>query len=701
MASSTPTSSPPRNLLQLSAFVALLGLAFVMPLVPVSREAPMDKHVLFAALAGAGALLLWVDALRGRLVPTLGTPVDWAFYGFLAAAVPSVLVAINPGMARIELGNITCFGITYLLAIKTLRTPRAVWTLYAVVLAGALIISAFGLEAYGRFLADEAPDVRRSGYLSTSLFPHSYLAAQYVVMVFCGGVVLALERSLSVRWRIGLTLLLLPIGTYLLVIGSRGAYLAVFASLVVSAVLRARAAGEGSTAGRLLRVVLRASAVLAALALVYTLASVSGLLPGDAAGHALERLLSFFDPKSAEGNFERLGIWRATLAMVTDNLLTGVGLGCYATGILPYQAAERVVPHAHNQFLQALGQSGLIGLIGLLFLVRHAVHAARKGAAYLVSDDARRGPFHAAVAGLMASFVYFFLETPLHWLEAGSLIIILLAIMSRAGCMNRDAVPWPAGTHLSLLIGVVCIGIAVPGWRAFHEFSLDRSHSARLVESARAAWLVGDEERAQYLWDESEALLEHADGIFPHSLEAVTQGSEYAWSMGHLERAVEWQTLGNERFPHAPFQLYKLGSLLLQLGRTEHSIPLLREVAQRENGENALSTTVTLARAYSRAKHYEAAWFLQKDLVDDPFVVEDDPALLLDAVSTLLILQRELLHAQRLLDTYVDLVPIDELPDGQRVRYDDLRSRLEEQLVLVDRPLLRGDAWDGWLEEQG
>jgi O-antigen ligase len=682
------------SLAQRGAFFCLLGLAFVMPLIPVSPEMPMNKHLLFAALAGCGGLFLWIGAMRRESAPALGTPTDTAFGAFLLCTLPSALFALNPGMAQLELGNLTCFGLTYLLAIKTLRTRRQVLAVYGVVLLGGVIISGLGLQAYGRFLDSNASEFARSGYLSTDLFPHSYLAAQYLVMVFVGGVVLLLERGLSLPWRLSIAVALTPMGAYLLAIGSRGAYIAVGTALLISAILRVRAGGGSSRISRALHVALRMTAVAGVAALLYVLATVSGLLPEDALDNAVERVSLLVESKYEENNFERLDIWKATVAMVSDHALTGVGLGCFATGILPYQTATRLVPHAHNQFLQVLGQSGLIGFIGLLFLLRHAWHAIRKGAAHLAGDDTRRGPFHASVAALLAALVYCFLETPLHWIEAGSLIVILLAIMSRAGCVSRDAVTSRPLAFGSLVVFGLLLGIATPAWQNFHEFSMSRLHAARLAQSARTAEAEGNTELAQSQWQRTDELLRKADSQFPASIEATMQGTELAWARGDLRTAADWQWLGNARFPGAPFQLYNLGSLLMQLNRTDHAIPFLLEVAQRPQGDSSYAATVTLARAYAQNQQFEEAWFLQRDLVRDWRLIEEHPELLLDAVSSLLMLGRHPETTHLLLESYLD-----KSEDGEEnERYRHLRSRLEQQREHWNRALWRGPMWTGWLE---
>ena len=684
----------PPSLSQRGAYVCLLALAAAMPLVPILPGAPMAKQLLFAGLAVLGTAFLWAESLRGRLLPTLGTPTDIAFFGFLAATLPSLVLAENPPMARLEMGRYVCLALTFALAVKTLRSPRQVAGLLAVVLAGGVVISALGLEAYQRFLADDVPEVARSGYLATSLFRHSYLAAQYLVMVFVGGLVVLLERGVSLRARVAVGVALAPIGLYLLAIGSRGGYLAVVFSLLVSTSLRASGGSAGRRLAQLARGLLKLGLVLFATLLLYIVASLVGLVPDDAMVHAFERLLLFFDPKSSDNSFERLDIWATTLSMVSDHLLTGVGLGSYASSVLPYQTVSRVVPHAHNQFLQVLAQSGLVGLVGLAFLVKVVTHTARRATHHLAEDLQRRALFQATVAALTAALVYFFLETPLHLIEAGSLIVILLAVMSRAGCESRDAVTAPAMAHAGLALPLLLLGLALPGWLAFQGLASVRVEAYEVGLEAREVEATSGAAAARDLWARNEELFHEADARFPHTLEVIAPAVSQEWARGALRKALAWQQLGIERAPGAPFQLFDLGALYLALDRPHHAVGPLREASLRLADERAEPTRAELGRAFGQLERFEEAWIVQRGLVQDETFLEEDPTVLLDAVGTLLMLQRELVTADALLERFAELAP-----EGREdVRYVALRARLEKQRAVRQRPLWRAPAWAGWID---
>jgi len=57
----------------------------------------------------------------------------------------------------------------------------------------------------------------------------------------------------------------------------------------------------------------------------------------------------------------RLDIWRATIPMIKDFWVTGVGAGAYQRAMIVYQPAphETYFNHAHNEYLQLAAEGGL------------------------------------------------------------------------------------------------------------------------------------------------------------------------------------------------------------------------------------------------------------------------------------------------------------------------------------------------------
>jgi len=636
----------PRSTAARLAFACLLGLAFLMPLVPPGESLVASKAVVYLTLAAAGTLLLLFDALDGGVSPALGTPTDLALAAFFATAIPAALFAQSRGMARYQLGELLATALTYVLAVKALRTPRDVRALLGAVLAAALVIAVLGLVAYRRFLASGAPEDARSGALATPLFPHSYLAAQYLVMVFAGGLVLLHERGLPRRWALAVGAALVPVGVYLLAIGSRGAYLATGIALGTHLLLRARAAGGGR--GRAL--VARAAGFALAAAVLLVLVSLAGLLPG-VASHALERVLLVFDPQASDFNFSRLRIWSDTLRMAADHLLTGVGPGGFDLLLPSYHYAVRPVPHAHNQYLHVLAELGLPGLIAFLFVLRHAVHAVRKGAVVLAPDAERRAAFHAGSAALVAALVYFLFETPLKWPEAGSLLMILLALVTRAGCTSRERPGAPVPAAAGLLAVAVLLGVVYPNWIGYGRAGALAVQSAADEQAAHAALAAGDPGRAKAFIDRALDGLLAADRLFPWRANILAHRAELLYSLGRSEEALADSRTADARQPGNFRTLNAIGAIELQLGRPELAIEPLRGAISSHRGPESAETFLLLGRAYYAVGRYEEAWLVFSDLLAI-YYQELRPALLLDSVRTLINLDRNLSLARQMLETY-------------------------------------------------
>jgi O-antigen ligase len=123
-------------------------------------------------------------------------------------------------------------------------------------------------------------------------------------------------------------------------------------------------------------------------------------------------------------------IWKDTLAMFRDNPVTGVGLGAYPTAYPIYsQSDELNESQAHNDYLQALADGGIIGgAIALWFLI--AIFRA-------ISRSCRsRDPLLAGVAlgcggGIVGLLVHSFFDFNLQLPSTSLLFLILTAIVAQ------------------------------------------------------------------------------------------------------------------------------------------------------------------------------------------------------------------------------------------------------------------------------
>jgi len=98
-----------------------------------------------------------------------------------------------------------------------------------------------------------------------------------------------------------------------------------------------------------------------------------------------QRIRTIPDMSQTESNTERLKTWGATIEMIKDHPVFGVGGGGYRTALERYREpwGLRSRPHAHNNFLQQTAEHGLFGLAAFLaiwvVIFRSAWQAWRSG----------------------------------------------------------------------------------------------------------------------------------------------------------------------------------------------------------------------------------------------------------------------------------------------------------------------------------
>jgi O-antigen ligase len=111
-----------------------------------------------------------------------------------------------------------------------------------------------------------------------------------------------------------------------------------------------------------------------------------------------ERLFSIFSLEKG-GNMARIHIWQASLEMVKDHPVFGLGLGVFPFAFPAYDPAdvepERTFAYAHNLFLQIAAELGVIGFI-IFFLTLTTVF-------YMAFSLAKSGNY--LYQGLFASLV--------------------------------------------------------------------------------------------------------------------------------------------------------------------------------------------------------------------------------------------------------------------------------------------------------
>ena len=133
----------------------------------------------------------------------------------------------------------------------------------------------------------------------------------------------------------------------------------------------------------------------------------------------------------------RLAIWRATMPMIRDFWVTGVGAGAFERAMIVYQPAphETYFNHAHNEYLQLAAEGGLWLMIpGALAVIAAIVcigkrMSADRTAIYWVRAGAASGMIAAAVQSMW--------ETGLRRPANTLLFAILAAVAMHASAGDR------------------------------------------------------------------------------------------------------------------------------------------------------------------------------------------------------------------------------------------------------------------------
>lgn len=131
---------------------------------------------------------------------------------------------------------------------------------------------------------------------------------------------------------------------------------------------------------------------------------------------------------AAGERFSRRDIWNATVQMIKDYPLLGVGLGAFQFAYTRYDqstGAQRV-EQSHNDYLQILADAGLVG--GVLMLIFVILLFARGFSAAGTHDRKKRAIVIGALTGCFAIAVHSFVEFNLQVTSNAQLFLALASL---------------------------------------------------------------------------------------------------------------------------------------------------------------------------------------------------------------------------------------------------------------------------------
>ena len=160
-------------------------------------------------------------------------------------------------------------------------------------------------------------------------------------------------------------------------------------------------------------------------------------------GRSLDRILGVHDPKYAASTSSRVAIAKDSLHMFTGRPVLGWGLGTFSLVYPKYQSFYSIflVNHAHNDYLEALMETGLIGFAAVVwFVVLLYRTSLRKIADW--SNDPRATIRLAALVACTGILVHSFSDFNLH-IPGNAALFFVLSWVATSG----SSAPRPHSTQ--------------------------------------------------------------------------------------------------------------------------------------------------------------------------------------------------------------------------------------------------------------
>jgi O-antigen ligase len=362
-------------------------------------------------------------------------------------------------------------------------------------------------------------------------------------------------------------------------------------------------------------------------------------------------------------NDESLGIrmimWKATLRMIADRPLTGVGAGAWEVQVplyLPSGSQVETDYYVHNEVLQTLAEYGVIGALFLLGLFAWLLQAAWRTWQGRGGEAMEEGVWRAtALCSLLALLLVGNVGFPWRMASTGALFALALAVVAasdaRLHVRGRTApvhVPWNARRSTVALAGVAACTV-LAAYISQQAAQVER----KIVTAAKLAMQISSSgQPLAPQWDPAKAqllrLTREAIDINPHYRKITPLVADELAGWGDWKNAVWiWESVLASR-PHIVAILTNVARAHTQLGHpAEAADALARAKAISPDAPSVRSLEVILlsrqgqeARAVEMAHQAIREGFYDQDLLrtavllgwrtGDPALVDRSMALLLD-----------------------------------------------------------------------
>lgn len=364
------------------------------------------------------AVLLLVWALKAATDPELTlvwSPLFWPLLGvwIIGAVQWGASFSMVPFLTRIELLKYSALLALFFLCVQSYRT-RAQWRgfIWFLLILG-FAVSLFAILQHFTFNG-KLYWVREMRYGGTPFGPYvnrNHFAGLMELLIPPGVAIQVLGGERRDQLPLLTLFTLLPIGA-LFLSASRGGIMSFFAEMAFLAVLVV-----------LLR---REKKALVGAILIVGLGVV--LVSWLGIGAAMERFASYKGLEVSEGR--RVGMLHGTWHIFLDHPVLGTGLGTLQEVYPRYETVYDglIVNHSHNDYVEALAETGVIG--GICFIT-FLILLFRNGWKILVADkDGRNLAYHAgALVACFGLLVHAFVDFNFH-IPSNALLFLLQAALA-------------------------------------------------------------------------------------------------------------------------------------------------------------------------------------------------------------------------------------------------------------------------------
>lgn len=170
-----------------------------------------------------------------------------------------------------------------------------------------------------------------------------------------------------------------------------------------------------------------------ALALMLLIGSVVTVVfvGGDPLSGRMRQVAVELNPETATSYTLRRNIWSATLSLIKDHPIAGVGFGGYWIAITKYhQASGEATPQeAHNDYLELLASGGIIAVVIFIWFVWAVIADARR--VWASGNEFDRAARLGATAGIVGVLVHSLVDFGLHVPINAAIFTVLMALVLR------------------------------------------------------------------------------------------------------------------------------------------------------------------------------------------------------------------------------------------------------------------------------